>query len=124
MRPRARWRSPRRWIWRELDPREDGKLVSVWDVTGASASRWGVKVAETRTALKPNGPGVTSPPPFLFHASILLPSSLRYPPFHYHRSLPPSLVGDRKKMMTQTMAVIAAHYPERSDKLFIVNAPW
>mmetsp|Transcript_49755 Transcript_49755/g.63745 ORF Transcript_49755/g.63745 Transcript_49755/m.63745 type:complete len:594 (-) Transcript_49755:116-1897(-) len=61
------------WIWRVLDPREEGRLVSVWDMTGASAS---------------------------------------------------SLVGDRLKMLKRTMGVISEHYPERSDKLFIINAPF
>ena len=55
------------------EPREEGKLVSVWDMTGTSMS---------------------------------------------------TLQGDSLKMLKQTMAVISAHYPERSDKLFIVNAPW
>jgi hypothetical protein len=61
------------WIWRVADPREEGRLVSVWDMVGTSMS---------------------------------------------------TLKGDRLKMMKQTMAVIASHYPERSDKLFIINAPW
>ena len=32
-----------------------------------------------------------------------------------------SLAGDRLKMLKMTMATISAHYPERSDKLFIIN---
>ena len=33
------------------------------------------------------------------------------------------LAGDTMRLMKATMATMAAHYPERSDKLFIVNAP-
>jgi hypothetical protein len=28
------------------------------------------------------------------------------------------------QMLQQTMHVVGAHYPERNEKLFIVNAPW
>ena len=35
-----------------------------------------------------------------------------------------ALVGDALNLMRSTMKVISSHYPERSDKLFIVNAPY
>ena len=60
------------WMWRVCDPRLEGKLVSVWDITGVGAG---------------------------------------------------DLFGDTLKLMRAMMAIMQAHCPERSEKLFVVNAP-
>lgn len=59
-------------VWNILDPREEGKLVSVWDVTGIGMH---------------------------------------------------DLAGDTLALLRATMKVMQAHYPERTEKLFIINAP-
>ncbi|CAN0369487.1 unnamed protein product, partial [Phaeothamnion confervicola] len=33
-------------------------------------------------------------------------------------------VGDAKTFMVRAAKLIAAHYPERSYKIFVLNAPW
>jgi len=60
------------YLWNWLDRRQDGKLVSVWDVTGVGMH---------------------------------------------------DLVGDTLTLLRATMKVMQNHYPERTEKLFIINAP-
>mmetsp|Transcript_21866 Transcript_21866/g.39172 ORF Transcript_21866/g.39172 Transcript_21866/m.39172 type:complete len:350 (-) Transcript_21866:301-1350(-) len=65
------------YIWEVLDPQEEAKMVSIWDVTGVKMSDLSGGPYASRT----------------------------------------------RKLMIKTMQTMQQHYPERSGKLFIVNAP-
>lgn len=61
------------YLWRVIDPRPNGQIISIFDVENSSISE---------------------------------------------------LAGKTLKMFKKCSALVGAHYPERSYKIFIVNAPW